>query len=275
MLRLIDTLLNSYGKDERLTYMLDNIQIFINPNANPDGTYYSGNNTVAGSIRYNANMIDLNRNFPDFIGGQYPSGAWQAETKAFMDYANKRKFVMSANFHGGIELVNYPWDGNDTDNHADRLWWQYIGKEYADTAQFYSPSGYFDELINGSTIPGLICGGKWYVIYGGRQDYMNYYHNCREVTIEISDEKSAFKRVALFWEWNYRSMLNYMEQVLYGIRGIVTDACTGQAIKAKIELIGHDLNNSHVYSFLPIGNFNRPLKAGTYNMKVSARVIKM
>ncbi len=46
MLRLIDSLLTSYGTDPRITNLVNNIEIYINPNANPDGTYAGGNNTV-------------------------------------------------------------------------------------------------------------------------------------------------------------------------------------------------------------------------------------
>ena len=65
MLRLIDYLLSNYGTDERVTDLVNGVEIWINPLANPDGTYASGNNTVWGATRYNANGADLNRNYPD------------------------------------------------------------------------------------------------------------------------------------------------------------------------------------------------------------------
>ncbi len=34
---------------------------------------------------------------------------------------------------------------------------------------------------------GITNGAAWYVIDGGRQDYMNFFHQCREFTLEISD----------------------------------------------------------------------------------------
>lgn len=64
MLRLIDTLLSSYGTDQRLTNLINNLEIWICPDTNPDGTYYGGNNSVSGARRYNYNGYDLNRNFP-------------------------------------------------------------------------------------------------------------------------------------------------------------------------------------------------------------------
>jgi murein tripeptide amidase MpaA len=43
---------------------VNSAELWINPNANPDGTYYGGNSTVASARRYNNNGYDLNRNFP-------------------------------------------------------------------------------------------------------------------------------------------------------------------------------------------------------------------
>ena len=42
LLRLIDSLLCAYGSDPRVTNMVDNMEIWINPLANPDGTYHLG-----------------------------------------------------------------------------------------------------------------------------------------------------------------------------------------------------------------------------------------
>ena len=39
MLRLIDTLAKGYGIVPQFTYLLQNVEIWINPLADPDGTY--------------------------------------------------------------------------------------------------------------------------------------------------------------------------------------------------------------------------------------------
>ena len=152
-LHLIDYLLLNYGIDERVTHMVNNMDIWINPLANPDGTYAGGNNSVNGATRYNANYIDLNRNYPDPDpnDGPHPDGEeWQAETMAFMNFAENRNFVLSANFHGGAEVVNYPWD-TWSKLTADDAWWRFVSREYADTVHVNSPNGYFTDLQNGVT----------------------------------------------------------------------------------------------------------------------------
>lgn len=266
MLHLIDYLLTNYGLIPRITNLVNNMEIWINPLANPDGTYAGGNNTVSGATRYNANGVDLNRNYPDPQDGPHPDGhPWQVETVAFMNFAEARNFVAGANFHGGVEVANYPWDTWST-LAADDAWWQYVCHEYADTAQAYGPVGYFDYLDDGIT-----NGYAWYEVAGGRQDYMNYFQQCREVTLEISNTKLLPAGQLLnFWNYNYRSLLNYMEQATFGLRGIVTDSVTGQPIFAKVYVLNHELDSSWVYTDMPAGNYHRLLHAGTYTVQYSA-----
>jgi len=267
MLRLIDSLLTGYGSDPRVTNLVNNMDIYINPMANPDGTYNGGNNSVAGAVRYNANGYDLNRNFPDPVAGPNPNGPWQPETIAFMNFAESRHFVMAANFHGGFEIFNYPWDHKYALS-ADDDWWKYVGHEYADTAHAHAPSSYMNQYDDG-----IVNGATWYVVYGGRQDYMNFNHQCREVTIELSDTKLIpASQLPAHWEYNRRSLLNYMEQALYGIRGIVTDAATNQPLKAEVYVLNHEIDgdSSWVYSDLPVGNYHRMLNAGTYDVRFTS-----
>ena len=210
MLHLIDYLLSNYGSLSKVDDLVNNMDIFINPLANPDGTYHGGNNSVNGAQRYNANNVDMNRNYPDPEDGQHPDGnEWQPETIAFMQFAEDYQFTASANFHGGSEVFNYPWDTWPQLSPEDE-WWQYVGHEWADTAQFYSPPGYMSGFNDGIT-----NGYAWYSISGGRQDFMNYFRDCLEVTVELSNVKLLpASQLPDFWEYNYRSFLNFMGQAL-------------------------------------------------------------
>ncbi|MBE0663526.1 MAG: PKD domain-containing protein [Bacteroidales bacterium] len=265
-LQMIDYLLSNYGSNPYVTRLVDSIDIWINPNANPDGTYKGGNHTVSGAVRRNANNVDLNRNYPDPVAGPNPDGnAWQPETVFFMDFAEQYKFNISANMHGGAEVCNYPWDTWQQLS-ADNAWWVYTMREYADTVHAFSPPPYFRGFDSGIT-----NGYAWYTITGGRQDYMNYFHQCREFTLELTNTKTPpASQLPTFWNYNYRSYFNYMEQSLYGIRGTVTNSVTGAPIRARVEIIGHDNNNSFVYSSAEAGNYHRFLFAGTYSLTFSA-----
>ena len=268
MLRLIDSLLTTYGSNPRITNMINNAEIWINPNANPDGTYHGGNNTVNGATRYNANGYDLNRNFPDPVNGVHPNQ--QQETAVFRNLAEQNNFILCANFHGGTEVVNYPWDTwtneyPDYVSHADESWYQFISHLYADTCQAYSPSNYMNGYDDGIT-----NGGAWYVIHHGRQDYMNWFMKSREVTIEISDTKLLpASQLPAHWEYNKRSFLNYIESIFYGVRGIVTDTLD-HPLNANVKVLNHDTLNSAVRTDSINGNYHRMLAPGVYSFQFSA-----
>jgi hypothetical protein len=265
MLRLIDSLLTSYNSDSRITDLVNSIEIWINPNANPDGTYRTGNSSVSGATRSNYNGVNLNRNFPDPDDGPHPDGnAWQPETVAMMNLANAHHFVLSANFHGGAEVVNYPWDTWSA-LHPDDNWFKYISRQYADTVHAFAPSNYMTGFNNGIT-----NGYQWYTISGGRQDYFTYYHGCREVTIEISDTKLLpASLLPAHWEYNKNSFLNYIEQCTFGVRGVVSNTAA-DLLKAKITFLGHDFNNSEIYSDSANGSYYRMIEPGNYTIVFEA-----
>ena len=185
-----------------------------------------------------------------------------------MDFASQHHFVMSGNFHGGAELYNFPWDYWTTSqvSHADEDWWWLMGRAFADTCHEYGSNGYFTEEYDGVT-----PGGDWYVIDGSRQDYMNYYQHCREVTLEISGDKSPDGGyLPQFWTSLKHSLLNYIEECLNGFNGTVTDSVTGEPLEAQVFIQNHDINYSEVYSHLPEGKYYRPIKAGDYTVTYSA-----
>jgi len=263
MLRLIDEFCTS--DEKRITDILDSVDLFIFPCTNPDGTYHGGNNSVYGATRYNAHNIDLNRHFPDFDDGPHPDGEshYQDECQWMMDIAQEHLFTMSANYHGGAEVMNYPWDTYQP-LHADDAWWQLVCHEYADLTHEVS-SNYMTDYNNG-----IINGYSWYTITGSRQDYMNYYAQCREVTIECSNSKTPnASQLPNFWNINHNSMLTFIEQVLNGVQGTVTDSITGEPISgALVTVSGHDHHGSEVSSHAA-GDFYRPIKGGSYTFIIS------
>lgn len=263
MLRLIDELCTS--TDSRIVNLVNNLDIFIFPDANPDGTYYGGNNTVTGSRRANANGVDMNRNYPDPHSSAHPDGnAYQTETQWFMQLAEDYPFVMAANFHGGAEVMNYPWDNTKT-RHADDAWWQYVSNQYvAATRAVYS--SYMTDTYSS----GITNGADWYMIGGGRQDYMNGYRQCREITIECSSVKTLpAAQLNTYWNYNHSAILGYMEQCLYGVHGVVKDAITDLPIDGvTVTVLNHDDEYSIVSSHED-GDFHRPIKGGTYTFEFS------
>ena len=99
---------------------------------------------------------------------------------------------------------------------------------------------------------------------------MNYYQSFREVTLELSDVKMLPENeLNAHWDYNKESLLLYIEECLYGIRGIVTDE-SGNPLEAKITLVDHDHTNSEIYSKSTLGNYHRMIEAGNWNLLFSA-----
>ena len=267
-LRLIDNLLDNYSTDSQAQNIINNTELWINPLSNPDGTYAGGNNTVNSATRSNSNGIDLNRNYPDPDNGPHPDGkSYQAETQMMMDFADAHNFILSINSHSGAEVMNYPWD-TWSRRHVDDNWYQYASLIYADLAIANSPSGYFTSTSSN----GIINGYDWYVISGGRQDYMNYYKNCREITLELSKVKMLSATLLPdHWNYNKDAMLAFIEESLNGIKGMVKDS-DENPLNAMVKIENHDtdIDSSMVFTDSEIGDYHRLIEPGTYNVIASA-----
>ena len=275
MLRLIDHLLRGHGTDPEITALVDETEIWINPLANPDGTYRGGDDSVDDAIRnYTTTSggdsgVNPNRNFPDpdpELGDHPDDSPWWPETEAMMALAESKTFVLSANFHGGAEVVNYPWDTWER-RHPDDAWFQDLARDWADLAQTDSPGGYLVDEENGIT-----NGYDWYEINGGRQDFMTFFHGGREVTIELSDTKLLpADELDDLWQWNRRALLDFIAHAQEGIRGVVTDP-NGTPLYATIEVVGVDReeDGSMARTDPSLGDYHRLLLPGLYDVRIEA-----
>ncbi len=265
-LMLINKILEE-NENHTMNDLLQNLSLIICPLENPDGTYAASDNTVSGAKRTNANFVDLNRNYPDFIRGAHPDGfERQKETQAMMEYLQEMRPSLSVNIHAGAEVVNYPWDNNRS-FHPDNEWFYFISREYADTARYYS-SGYMD---SDEFDDGVVRGSEWYIIYGGRQDYVTYFLDGREITLELSDTKMPPEEMIIsYWNYNYRSLLNYINQAKFGIHGIVYDSLNGEPLNSIISIQEYDEESSNIESDPETGVFFRYLRSGLYSLRFSA-----
>lgn len=267
MLRLIDFLCTSHQTDERAHRILDSMETWIAPMANPDGTYYGGNSSVSNARRYNANGVDLNRNYP-MLPGVGTSQDPEPETEVFMDFEKEHNFVMNIDWHSGVECAIYPYNSKATHT-PDHTWWKYGCRVYADLAQENGPSGFFDDMDNG------ICHGYsdlGYVSKGTTKDYFYYYMHTRGIALEATyAKKLPANELVSYWNYSEAALLAYLQEILNGIRGNVTDSVTGKGLKAKIFVEDHDKDSSWVYadSSGGHGNYYRPIYAGTYDVTYS------
>ncbi len=265
-LRLIDYLLSNYQKDVFVKKLVDNIEIWICPLLNPDGTFKGGNDNIEAAVSNNANGVSLKRTFP-VLPGTGNSLNPEKETMAIMDFVEKHNFTMSCTFNSGLECCAYPWYYTPklcTDN----KWFVSVTRGYADTTQEYGVPEYFDDSKNG------ITDGYNYVGYGvvpWYNEWLFYFQGCRDIIVELFKDKAPQEdQLSNYWDYNYRSIINYLEQVLFGVKGTVTDSLTGAPIEAKVFIENFDTLNSHVYSHLPHGDYYRPISEGTYDITFSS-----
>ncbi|MBU0640745.1 MAG: ankyrin repeat domain-containing protein [Planctomycetes bacterium] len=253
----IDLLLTSYGVDPDLTSLVDEIDIWIVPLMNPDG-YEAG-------TRENAQGVDLNRDFPEGTNGDPNTTAGRApETAVIMNWTFASSFTLSANMHTGALVANYPYDndgmGSVFSPTPDEDLFVYISEQYSQHNPPMWNSPYFTH--------GITNGAEWYAVDGGMQDWHYRYMGGNEVTLELSNTFSPpYSQIPQYWNENRDSMLAYMETCLIGVRGLVTDAVTGEPVFATVTVTGRD---HEVYSDPDVGDYHRLLLPGTYELSFEA-----
>lgn len=257
-LRLAELLTSNYvaaTPDPELKTLVDELEIWLCPLSNPDG--------YVNNSRYNAHSQDLNRNFPDPIqdGEDSPVGR-EVETQAMMQFGTQHRFVLGANYHGGAQVVNYPWDG-----------WTSSQQLPPDNAEFINFStGYAqrnDDIWNYPDPARIIQGADWYVVYGGLQDWSYYWHSEQHVTIEVSSTKAPpYSQMNTFWDHNQEAMVWWLGRALVGARGLVTDAQTGQPLDAKVWVVRQ--RDIPALTDPLVGDYHRLLLPGTYTLRAEA-----
>ena len=254
-LYLIEWLVDGYGNDSRATSLINNTAIFIMPTMNPDG-FEMGQ-------RYNANGIDLNRDFPDqFTDVSNTTNGRAPETKAVMEWTWEHHFVLSANMHGGALVANYPFDGPNSGSYSaspDDDLFIHISLAYADAHPNMESGGFSNGITNGA---------QWYAIFGGMQDWNYIWEGDFDITLEQHEIKwPNSNQLPGLWNDHREPMLSYLEEVHDGIRGIVTDAETGEPMVANISVQGidHDITPDPEN-----GDYYRLLTPGTYTLTAQA-----
>ncbi|KAH0504583.1 Carboxypeptidase N catalytic chain [Microtus ochrogaster] len=241
--------------------------------------------------RNNANGVDLNRNFPDlntyFYYNEKYGGPnhhlplpdnWKSqvepETRAVIQWIRSLNFVLSANLHGGAVVANYPYDKSldhrfrgphrtsNSPTPDDQLF-QTLAKVYS-----YAHGWMHQGWNCGDYFPdGITNGASWYSLSKGMQDF-NYLHtNCFEITLELSCNKFP-RQEELPREWlgNREALIQFLEQVHQGIKGMVLDENSNNLTGAVISVAGinHDVTSGEH------GDYFRLLLPGTYTVTAKA-----
>lgn len=250
LIRLISLITTGYGSNDRLTSIVNNTELWINPLTNPDGYVLAQ--------RANANGVDLNRSFPDFSANdENTAEGREPEIAILKNFADTHTINQSINFHGGELVINYPWDAIYT-LHPDNDVMEDLSLTYAiENPSLYNSTDFEHGITNGAA---------WYVVHGSMQDWLNAYYTCMDVTAEISlDKWPPVNTLDTYWANNRESMLKYIEKAQKGLHGTVLNA-ENEPLSASIEVE----NRVTSYTDPQVGDFHRYLLPGSYNLTFKA-----
>ncbi|XP_045770816.1 carboxypeptidase D-like isoform X2 [Maniola jurtina] len=281
MIYLAQYLLLNYGKDDRVTKLVNTTDIHLMPSLNPDGFEASKEGScesLSGYVgRNNANKKDLNRDFPDQFDknksndDEYLFGGRQPETVALIRWVLSKQFTLSGNLHGGAIVASYPYDDNSGKEDCciesqtpDNALFKHLAEVYASRHEEMHRG---DVCLPEKFKNGVTNGAFWYSVQGGMQDF-NYLHsNSFEVTFELSCCKyPAADQLPKFWHRNKDPLLAFIEQIHIGVRGFVLDEAGVPVKNAQITVEGIN----HSVRTTEYGAYWRMLLPGQYNVTAVA-----
>jgi hypothetical protein len=208
---------------------------------NPDGRMAS-----PSPSRYNANGVDLNRDYGYMWAGSSGSTApfSQPETQIIRQHALEHNFVLSLSFHTTAAYVNYLWNFKPQPSPDDTMI-QQMSYHYAGLSGYTAIRGY-----------------DWYQTRGDTNDFS---YGCRgdiDWTIETGNSDITYS-----WNKNRQAMLDIIEQADVGVRGIVTDGTSGLPLTATVWI---EEAYWPVFTDPEVGDYHHVLSPGTYNLHFQA-----
>jgi hypothetical protein len=233
-------LLDAYGIDPALTGYVDDLEIWVIPLLNPDGH--------ENGTRENMNGVDLNRDFGwnwDGWGGS--TGAYsQPETRSLQEFCLEENVSLSATLHCEGNIFLYPWCHSPHDVPEQDLVVA-VGGLYANAANYTLIKSWDDYETHGELLD-LIHGGYGSLCY----------------TAEISNSLQQFDDS---YARNTAGMELFCRDAGGGLHGLVTDALTGQPLRAAVMLSGSPYP---AYTDPLLGDVHRLVLPGTYDVTVWA-----
>jgi len=216
MIYLIRHMAAEYGRDARITQIINNVQLFVMPSMNPDG-FELGRRT-------NARNYDINRNLPDrFDSPSDTVNGRQIEVQHMMRLAEVNHFVFGINWHGGEICFNLPWgnisNSRASDRYGDDALFHPIGREYTqlNRPMYANHRASFDH--------GLTYGYEWYPVNGGINDWFNYFRRSVHSVVELTVTKwPNASTLDGHWNDNREAMITYLWRGLRGVHLEIRDA---------------------------------------------------
>jgi len=240
-LKLLALLTEGYGVDPAVTSLVDTVETWIVPMVNPDGRM-----ATPFPSRYNANGVDLNRDYGYMWAAQGSSPGYfsQPETRAVRENGLENTFCLSLSFHTSGDIVNAVWNykGGRPDD-WDLIW--PLTQEYASFNGYWAVGGY-----------------DWYQVYGDTNDWSYGSRSDFDWTIEVADSN-----IETVWSKNKDAILTLMGHCWDGIHGTVTDIDTGEPLEALVTVLPDRIA---WYTDPAAGDYHRLLPPGTYDLTFSS-----
>ncbi len=173
-LAFLKEMLNQYGKDEKVTQLMDTSVFVVVPMLNVDGSIYSRNKKPMWRKNRKPNEsggvgVDNNRNY-SYKWGVSGASTWsgsdtymgpcamsEVENQAVRSLVEKYNFVAATSFHSYSELVLWPWSYTDRIATKDEEIFSRHGQEMADimgyrgmqSSGLYPSAGDTDDFLYG------------------------------------------------------------------------------------------------------------------------------
>ncbi len=247
VIRFARHLCTEYGIDPAITDLIDNREIWILYMVNPDGR--------ENDVRYNANGVDLNRDWGYMWDGEgnslYPYS--QDETRYLRECMYNNQFVVHTTYHSGTEYISCPWS--------------YRYEQPPDHDHIQHLAGIYSSVSGYANMPYGQGSSGMYPINGATKDGNYGSMGSISWSMEISNDKHPpASQIMMYYNYNVPSMIAMIEYSGYGIEGTVTNSVSGEPVEAAIfvdELFP-------VYSDSTMGDYHKYITAGTYNITAVA-----
>lgn len=187
-------LLENYGKDQRVTDIVNSRELYFVPLNNPDGYAYNQKRYPDGGGMHRKNRnpnnnVDLNRNFGPHHLWDYPNNGsstspWsqtyrgtaafsEPEAQAIRDFVSSKNFKTALNYHTYSNLLIYPWGIKDEVAHP-------LFKEMA------------TEMTRVNNYRVGTAEGLLYPVRGGTDDWFYYSCGVFAMTPEVGSRGDGF-----------------------------------------------------------------------------------
>lgn len=235
-------LVNGYGSDPLITYLVNNREIWLAPMDNPDG--------LISRSRYNARGVDCNRNYGYSWNGGGPSVFSEPEANCFYHLAEENPMSAWSQYHSGARASMWPWFYT-TFAPMDSLLYAFEMGRYAQIC------GWSAYQISRGLYPGNGGSTDWY--YGAR-GALGYAHEI------CSGQPSPPSEIDTINRMNWTAMKEQIQRVNRGVMGYVTDSASGRSLYALISV-----NPPGWFTYTDsTGYYHKNLQTGTYSVRAWA-----